>query len=220
MTVKESHRAQIWRRRGYAAAATLVLHAVLIYGASLVEPRLGALWLSAPDTEVTLIRAPEAYLSLQAKTAKSKPSPTARPPALAPLRPHRVAKIMGDKTQNLLPLPPVPAAPAVAGPAAAAPFADAEGDLRGALRAAIGCAHEDFLSLSAAERARCQWQLASGQAAIPRIDHMSPERRAELEAEAASNERRRLGREGAPAQIIVACSGPGSNFGVGCLPSK
>jgi len=46
------------------------------------------------------------------------------------------------------------------------------------------------------------------------------DKREAYDAEAAANARRRAAKEGGTASPIVACDGPGSNLGGGCLPDE
>lgn len=218
MSAVLSERELVWRRRGYAAAAALALHALLIYGAGLVAPQLNPRWLPAPDIQVDLVRAPELIFAPHAKShADAK---NGERPALARLRPHRVPKEQLKQAPPTLIAPLAPPSPALPAPPAVVEAETGAGDLRGALRAAIGCAHQDYLNLSAAERARCDHELATGQAAIPVIDRIPGEKRARFSQQALDDERRRAAREAVIPQPIVQCDGPGSNLGLGCIAPK
>ena len=94
------------------------------------------------------------------------------------------------------------------------------GGLRGVLRSTVGCAHENYVALTPAERERCAKAFVSDAARGVRVDPLPSDKREAYDAEAAANARRRATREGGTASPIVACDGPGSNLGGGCLPAE
>ena len=94
------------------------------------------------------------------------------------------------------------------------------GGLRGVLRSTVGCAHENYVALTPAERERCAKAFVRDAARGVRVDPLPSDKREAYDAEAAANARRRATREGGTASPIVACDGPGSNLGGGCLPAE
>jgi len=97
---------------------------------------------------------------------------------------------------------------------------DGGGGLRGVLRATVGCAHENYAALTAAERERCAQAFVRDASRGVRVDPVPSDKREAYDAEAAANARRRAAKEGGTASPIVACDGPGSNLGGGCLPDE
>ena len=94
------------------------------------------------------------------------------------------------------------------------------GGLRGVLRSTVGCAHENYVALTPAERERCAKAFVRDAARGVRVDPLPSDKREAYDAEAAATARRRATREGGTASPIVACDGPGSNLGGGCLPAE
>ena len=82
--------------------------------------------------------------------------------------------------------------------------------LRGTL---VGCANAEAVSLSAAERARCNERFGASASSAPALDSISPAKRALFDKAAASQEADRKYRSGMP---TGATSGkPGFGFGLG-----
>ena len=146
-------------------------------------------------------------------------------------------EIKQAETPKPAPLPPVPpaasppAATAAARPAVAPSFRlppgygrqpdeAAGGGLRGVLRATVGCAHEDYVHLTPAERERCLGAFARDAGRGLAVDAVPADKRAAYDVEAAANARRRAQREGPLATPVIPCDGPGSNLGGGCLPPE
>jgi hypothetical protein len=97
---------------------------------------------------------------------------------------------------------------------------DTGGGLRGVLRSTVGCEHQDYAHLSAAEKERCAGAFLRDAAHGPAVDRVPAAKREAYDQEAAANERRRLQKEGGLASPVVSCDGPGSNLGGGCLPDE
>ena len=91
---------------------------------------------------------------------------------------------------------------------------------RGVLRATVGCAHEDYVHLTPAERERCLGAFARDAGRGLAVDAVPADKRAAYDVEAAANARRRAQREGPLATPVIPCDGPGSNLGGGCLPPE
>lgn len=94
------------------------------------------------------------------------------------------------------------------------------GALRGLLRGAVGCAHQEYLQLTTAERSRCGQRLADEARGAPVLDTTDPSKRAAYEREGAAGTLRRARAEGSMEDLIVPCEGRFSNLGVGCLPPR
>jgi hypothetical protein len=150
---------------------------------------------------------------------------------------EKVREIQQAETPKPLPLPPAPPAPsppaatAAARPAVAPSFRlppgygrqpeeAGGGGLRGVLRATVGCAHEDYVHLTPAEREHCLGAFARDAGRGLAVDAVPADKRAAYDVEAAANARRRAQREGPLATPVIPCDGPGSNLGGGCLPPE
>ncbi len=223
-----------------AVAASLMVHAVLLTLLAWTAPALRlptADW--RPDVVVSLapsivrlpsppssIVAPQPTANLPAATARPKPTRPAElkaPRAPTPAAPPRPAPAPAQ--QPAAPAPAAASAPAAPGAAAPRPGSDtsaSSGDPRGAVREAIGCSHEVFLRLNAAERAACDRKLAElPKARGATVDTIPPLKRGAYDRQAAQDARRR-DHEGAMPNPITPCE-PGasfSNLGVGCLPAS
>ena len=91
--------------------------------------------------------------------------------------------------------------------------------VRGLLRASIGCDHPAAFHLTGDELDRCDRRarrLGEGQPAYAVRPH-DARKLAAFDQAARENEAERRAREGPMATPIPVCSGPGSNFGGGCL---
>jgi hypothetical protein len=175
----------------------------------------------APKVEAAprIAPAPPAPLSPAPKTAT--PAPTAH------LNIHKPEK---DAPANVATLPlapaPSPAAPA-GGPRAATASGEPAlggsrlnglspypygampsggGGLRGTL---IGCANADAVSLSAAERARCNERFGSEAASAPALDGIAPAKRAAFDKAAAQQEADRKYRAAVPTGTSIGAHGFG-----------
>jgi hypothetical protein len=82
----------------------------------------------------------------RAPASASTPPPSPAPQTAAPRAPQAASSAPGGTA---------PPAPATGGRTASGPGERPAGDAQGAVRAAIGCAHEDYLKLNATERAEC-----------------------------------------------------------------
>ena len=226
-------------RRATAVALALAAHAGVLALLAWTTPALRLPSVEWPaDVTVELSpRTPQAPSPIAAPA--SAPSHAARAqPVVSPSERRRDAPLPARLPR---PSPAAPSAPAPpvsrppssqagsAGPAGPGPPSPnpgpspqerTGGDPRGAVRAAIGCSHEDFLRLNAVERDACQRKLADQpRGAGPKLDLIDPLKRAGYDRQAAADARRR-GHDGPMSAPVVACSGPGSNFGTGCLPPE
>ena len=82
--------------------------------------------------------------------------------------------------------------------------------LRGTL---VGCANADAVSLSAAERARCNERFGSAAGSAPAFDTISPAKRAAFDKAAAAQEADRRYRSGMPTGTTAGKPGFGSGLG-------
>ncbi len=150
---------------------------------------------------------------------------------------EKVREIQQAETPKPPPLPSAPPAPAPPAATAAVrpgvapsfrlppgygrqPEEATGGGLRGVLRATVGCAHEDYVRLTAAEREHCLGAFARDAGRSMAVDAVPSDKRAAYDLEAAANARRRALREGPIASPVVPCDGPGANLGGGCLPPE
>ena len=91
--------------------------------------------------------------------------------------------------------------------------------VRGLLRASIGCDHPAAFHLTSDELDQCRRRarrLGEGDPAYAVRPH-DARKLAAFDQAARNNEAERRAREGPMGQPIPICSGPGSNFGGGCL---
>ena len=149
-------------------------------------------------------------------------------------KPQEVRQAETPRPPPLPPAPPAPAPPAVttaASPVVAPSFRlppgygrqpeeASGGGLRGVLRATVGCAHEDYVHLTQAERDHCLAAFARDAGHGMAVDVVPADKRAAYDVEAAANARRRANKTGPLVSPVVACDGPGSNLGAGCLPPE
>ncbi|MGH6986859.1 MAG: hypothetical protein ACRED9_08510 [Caulobacteraceae bacterium] len=120
-----------------------------------------------------------------------------------------------------LPLAPSPSRSSAAGPAgqgrsglSSLPYGvmpSGGSGLRGSL---IGCANAQAVGLSQVERAHCADRFGEDMADAPRLDQISPARRAEFDKTADKQERERRNEE-APMPTGTTPSGPGMGYGLG-----
>ena len=82
--------------------------------------------------------------------------------------------------------------------------------LRGTL---VGCANAEAVSLSAAERARCNERFGSAAGSAPAFDPISPSKRAGFDKAAAAQEADRRYRSGMPTGTSAGKPGFGSGLG-------
>ena len=104
-------------------------------------------------------------------------------------------------------------------PLPAADTVHATDALRGLLRASVGCDHPAAFHLTADEVDQCRRRarrLGEGQPAFMVRPH-DGRKLAAFDQAANDNDAERRAREGPMGQPIPVCSGPGSNFGGGCL---
>lgn len=87
------------------------------------------------------------------------------------------------------------------------------------LRATIGCDYDSVVHLSEDEKTRCADRFAKQARSAPSFIATPAEKLAGYIDEARANERKQRYREGNLPTPIVACTGNGSNFGLGCLPA-
>ncbi len=228
------------RARAGAAAASLALHGVLLaWLAASVLPR-ASLRPEAPprpDVRLELERPPAppdprpaALGAAVARAASPDLAPAAARPRPAPPSPVRAAPAPSAPAAPLQapPAPPAPErGPAAGGgstsplgaPAGGAParLSGAEANVGGFLRATVGCSHEGYMRLSAAERARCDAGYASAKGApLP----LETDKLAAFSREALRNEAKRARGEGPLRGGFVPCDTAmvGANLSPGCLP--
>ena len=185
---------------------------------------------------------PPSPAPVRAEAPRAAPAPPAAPVREAQKEPEkdkdkekekdRPREVRQAEAPRPAPLPPAPSSPAPAAAARSAPAPDfrlppgygrqsdeAGGGLKGVLRATVGCAHEDFAHLTAAEREHCLSAFARDAGHGLAVDAVPADKRAAYDVEAAANARRRANKTGPLVAPVVACDGPGSNLGGGCLPA-
>ena len=102
------------------------------------------------------------------------------------------------------------------------PAGEAGGDLKGFLRAGVGCAHRDGVGLTHAEREACDQKTGEVARSAPGGLLIPDDKLAGYARQAEADARKRALREGPLAQPFVPCpaSQAGSNLGLGCLPKE
>ena len=234
--------------RGAAIAVSAALHVlVLAWLGQAALSRLSApTEAQTPAFTIELLRpafARRAPTPPEVEAAAPRPaSATARPLALAPSASPPAA----PAPQRASPVPPSPLAPLTSPAAPPAPArgpamgpigaagaqgppapptvrvpAGPEANLGGLLREAVGCGHDVWMRLSAAERARCDKGFAAAAAKGERFP-LPDDKLAGFAAQAAANERKRASREGSLPNTLPPCDPAmvGSNLLPSCLPKE
>lgn len=199
-------------------AVSILVHVLALATLGLV-PGVLRMPVSTPDrpARIVLLPKPARRRPLTPRSSQTPPAVTRAP--MLPVRLHQTPAPQRPAPAPLL-LPPAPPAEVAAGPPAIR-FYDVH---------VPGCGREDLVLMSPSERFACEGRIAAargdgGRAWIrpgaPATPSFIPDdKRGAYAVEAAANERRRRRYDpdvpmGAP---IVACSGAGSNFGLGCVP--
>ena len=226
------------RARAPAIIVSVGAHvAVLAWLSASVLPRLAPPPVDdVPSLTVELIR-PDRLEPPMRPDFPPREAVVSRPAPVTALRLKAPALIRASPVppSPLAPLlsPPAPPAPPAAarGPAAApsstekriAPAASqpSAGDLSGFLRATVGCSHDDWMRLSAAERARCDRNFARAAEGAGKLP-LPTERLAAFATQADADARKRAGREGSLPNTLPACDPTmvGSNMMPYCLPKE
>ena len=226
------------RTRTVGVGLSLLVHAVVLswLGLRAVEPRPPPE--EPPQLTVELIR-PLPIAAASPVSPRPRPAVAAPVEAVAPARPRPAAPIPRAAAPRPLPLPPIgsrapsgalvgggpgPAAGVVGGNRPAPgplPGVELQGDLRGFLRSTVGCSHEQYLRLTAVERARCDAGFATALKTAPRIP-LPDDKLAAFARQADANARKRDRQEGSLENTLPACDHEmvGSNLGFSCLPPQ
>jgi hypothetical protein len=211
-------RSEARKRRGRAAVfISFAFHVAVLAIIGLNVPR--PVYREPPPLKTTNVwlmphLTPEQHKPAEHLAARAPPRPllAAKAPPLAPIP---------SPIQSAATAPPGKPAPpgAQPGPPPNAGLETGQG-VRDVLRTTVGCDADRVLHLTPAERARCNQsvgEMAKKQAPFMGID---PLKRGRFDDQAEADERRRAAREGPMQELIVPCTGQGSNFGVGCLPDS
>jgi len=220
------------QRLPLAAAGSVLLHvaALLLIGlniARLTPPPLAPV----RETEVWLYALPplerlkphQAPAPAKTPPHQARAAPPARPPISAPRAAPRSApgpapRPAGPRPDGAAVPSPVAGAATKPGPApehgstAAGPDGVTE-----ALRTSVGCDADHVVHLTGAEQDKCAQKF--GEAARRGQPFVKPGDR-NFAAQAAADERRRQDRQGPLQDNVKACTGEGSNFGIGCLSDR
>ena len=228
------------RARAAGVGASVALHAlVLSWLAVTVLPRVAPTAAAPPpDIQVDLVRAPPLRQGAPRPAAVQPVAVPLPSPALAARRPP--PPVVAPPAPTSTPRPPDAAAPTRApaaappsqargpggGPAGAAAAtgraggagAGPEANLGGLLRATVGCSHDVYMRLSAAERERCDVGFATAKGVAPGL---ADDKLAQFSAQALRDEKVRARKEGVGRGGFVPCDTAmvGSNLGIGCLPA-
>ena len=170
---------------------------------------------------------------------QSSPAPPANiwlMPRLTPAQHRSDHQIAAPKTPPPAPLKPVKAASAptpvetAASPGRPAPIGakpgqpsaepGEEGGVREALRTSVGCDADRVVHLTPGEHDRCDQKFGEMAKTAPPFSGLDPLKRGRFDAQAEADERRRANRQGPMQELVVPCSGEGSNLGGGCLPDS
>jgi hypothetical protein len=211
------HRGEGPKRRGRAAVAvSLAVHAVVLAIIGLNVPR--PVYREPPPSKTANIWLMPRLTPQQHKTAA--PVAVQAPPRLAPTQKPPLAP-QPSPIQSAATNAPGKPAPAGAPPGPPPSLGSDSGQgVREALRTTVGCDADRVVRLTPAEQARCNQsvgEMASKPAPFMGID---PLKRGRFDAQAEADERRRAAREGPMQELVVPCTGQGSNFGMGCLPDS
>lgn len=158
----------------------------------------------------------------RAASTDQKRAPVADAPT--PLRPHLAPPTVAAPASPVAAAPRAPATVAPTPPTvgvAPGPLPAAEGGrgVRAMLRATVGCDYDSILHLTAEEKAKCAERFAKQARNAPTFIATPGEKLGGYMEEVRANERKQRYREGNLPTPVVACSGAGSNFGLGCLPA-
>lgn len=215
-------------KRAAAVAVSIAVHLAVLAILVLSTPalRLPTVRL-APDISLELSPRPllrqvrrEAVAASAARAVATAASRPASAPAAATPALRKPVVAPSPLPSATAPSPPALAsAPQPASSATAAASAQGTGrdwrvrpeggDDRGAVRAAIGCGHADYLKLTTDEQAACDRKYASLRGAdLPHYDAIPPAKRAYYDAVVAAYAKMHAG---TPLPFTVA--GPGTNFG-------
>ena len=210
-------------------AASVLVHLLVLASLGLTTPRpiytAGGAEHPIALRLITLPRLKVHVARNQPQRESSRASLTAALPS--PLRPHIAPPPVAGPAS---PVSAPPGPPSLAGQAeppsgvtsfAPAPLPQAEGGrgVRAMLRETVGCDYDAIVHLTAEEKARCAARFAKQAREAKPFVGIPGEKLGGYMAEAAANERKQRYREGNMPTPVVACTGNGSNFGLGCLPA-
>jgi len=207
------------RRRGVgpAVAISLVVHLAFFLAVGLIVPK-PRLQLLAPEPPVQVILIPQ----LEPERVERPPPPRTKAQSAERPPPIAIPHIHIPRTQPLEAEAPTVAAAPSPSPAPPGngrvgtsnapgnlPYEEGERGVRAFLRATVGCETPDALKLTPAERARCDQRFGEQARNAHPLGALDYGRHGNF---GAPNTRDEI-----PSHPIVACTGQGSNFGVGCL---
>ncbi len=98
------------------------------------------------------------------------------------------------------------------------PYADAERGVGAFLRGTVGCDYGSAAQLTKAEQERCAQRFGDAARKATPFSGLDPLKRGRFDDQAAADEKKRQRRDGTMPDLVVPCTGAGSNFGTGCLP--
>ena len=210
--------------------ASVAFNIVLLTWLGVLTPKAG--FQALPDEKPVTIQLIPQIRDLRTHTPRPAEAQASRTPApsaaLSPARPHLVPPPV------LAPASPVQAPPgspqagesstaAQAGTSTApGPLPAAEGGrgVRALLRGTVGCDYDTIVHLTQEEKARCAQRFADGARKATPFMATPGEKLGGFMDEVAANQRKQRFRDGPMSAPVVACSGQGSNFGLGCLPDS
>jgi hypothetical protein len=203
-------------RRGVAIGASVLAHVAVLALIGASVPRMILPPTPTLSHDVWLMPRLTLERAAQTRPSKARPAETRASPR-API----------EREREPVPSPlsaPVATAEASAPAAAkgAPPLAGADDGqgVQEALRTSVGCDFDKSVHLSPGERERCNQRYGETAHAAPSVSGMDPAKRGRFDAEAEADERRRADRTGPLKELVVPCSGEGSNLGGGCLPDS
>jgi hypothetical protein len=213
-TLRSGDRLKRRRGRASAVAIALAVHAAFFLAIGLITPRPQfPSFPPSPPVHVILIPTLEPVQVERAPPPQASAPGAERPPPIPIPRIHIPrSPPPGTAPPSLASAPPSPGGAGRPGGSPAPgplPYEEGERGVRAFLRATVGCETPDAVKLSAAERTRCDQRFAEEARNAHPLGVLNTGRHGEFGAPS--------GRDDLPIHPIVACTGQGSNFGVGCL---
>ncbi len=219
------------RRAGPAVAVSIAVHLAVFLAIGLIVPK-PAFQFIPPEKPITLTLLPPMPRSQthRARTAQASAPPVPLPNRVIQLplpRVHTSAAPPRAVKPSPVPAPPAPApgTPAAGKPGTSVapgplPADESPRGVQALLRRSVGCDVEDAVQLTREEKEACAKRFGDMAKKASPFSAIPDDKRGAYSVQAAADERRRAAREGPTGQPVVACDGPGSNFGVGCLPES